>query len=281
MQRNYFPLCKGGLRGIYTQHSTKIEPNGEKNMAGISLEGRIALVTGASRGIGAVVARRLAQAGAKVAVNYNSSIDAATLVVKEIVDAGQEAFLVAGDVSQAQSAEAAVKQVVEHWGRIDILINNAGITRDRLLLRMSSDDWDKGLDTNLKGAFLCTKAVMPYLVRQRQGRIVNMSSVVGISGNPGQSNYAASKAGLIGFTKAVAREVASRQITVNALAPGFITTEMVEQLPEDTQKQILAKIPMGRFGTSEDVAEAVVFLCSDGASYITGQVLTIDGGLIA
>ena len=250
-------------------------------MAWTSLEGQVALVTGASRGIGAVIARRLAQAGAWVGVNYNTSRDAAAGVVEAIAAGGGEALLVEGDVSQEASAGAAVKRVVDHWGRIDILVNNAGITRDRLLLRMTPDDWDQVLDVNLRGAFLCTRFVMPHLIRQRQGRIINISSVVGISGNPGQANYTAAKAGLIGFTKAVAREVASRQVTVNALAPGFITTGMVEQLPEETRKQILSRIPMGRFGAAEDVAEAVVFLCSEGAAYITGQVLTIDGGLIA
>ncbi len=250
-------------------------------MAEISLEGQVALVTGASRGIGAVIGHRLSQAGARVGVNYRTSREAAARVVEAITAGGGDALLVEGDVSQEASAEAAVTRVVDHWGRIDILVNNAGITRDRLLLRMTPDDWDQVLDVNLRGAFLCTRFVMPHLIRQRQGRIINISSVVGISGNPGQANYAAAKAGLIGFTKAVAREVASRQVTVNALAPGFITTGMVEQLPEETRKQILSRIPMGRFGAAEDVAEAVVFLCSEGAAYITGQVLTIDGGLIA
>ena len=250
-------------------------------MTEISLEGQVALVTGASRGIGAVIGHRLSQAGARVGVNYRTSREAAARVVEAITVGGGDALLVEGDVSQEASAEAAVTRVVDHWGRIDILVNNAGITRDRLLLRMTPDDWDQVLDVNLRGAFLCTKFVMPHLIRQRQGRIINISSVVGISGNPGQANYAAAKAGLIGFTKAVAREVASRQVTVNALAPGFITTGMVEQLPEETRKQILSRIPMGRFGAAEDVAEAVVFLCSEGAAYITGQVLTIDGGLIA
>jgi 3-oxoacyl-[acyl-carrier protein] reductase len=189
---------------------------------------------------------------------------------------------VPGDVSDEIAAEGAVKRVFDRWGRFDILVNNAGITRDRLLLRMTAEDWDQVLDVDLRGAFLCTKHVMPYLIRQRQGRIVNISSVVGIGGNPGQANYAAAKAGLIGFTKSVAREVASRNVTVNALAPGFIDTGgMVDQLSEVARQQILARIPMGRFGSGKDVAEAVVFLCSKGAGYITGQVLTIDGGLIA
>ena len=250
-------------------------------MEGISLLGRVALVTGASRGIGAVIACRLAQAGARVGVNYRDSRDAAAQVVEAITAGGGEAVSVEGDVSQEESAQAVVKQVAERLGPIDILANNAGITRDRLLLRMTTEDWDQVLDVDLRGAFLCTKYVMPYLIRQHQGRIVNISSVVGISGNPGQANYAAAKAGLIGFTKAVAREVASRNVTVNALAPGFITTGMVEQLSEDTRQQILNRIPLGRFGTAEDVAEAVLFLCGEGAGYITGQVLCIDGGLIA
>ena len=250
-------------------------------MSGIDLDGSVALVTGASRGIGAVIASRLAKAGAKVGVNYRTSREAAERVVEEITKAGGEAILVEADVTQEDSAAAAIKQVVDRWQRIDILVNNAGINRDRLLLRMSSDDWDQVLGVDLKGAFLCTKHVMPHLIKQRKGRVINISSVVGISGNPGQANYAAAKAGLIGFTKAVAREVASRSVTVNALAPGYITAGMAGELNEETRKRILDRIPMGRFGTSEDVAEAVVFLCSEGAGYITGQVLTIDGGMIA
>jgi 3-oxoacyl-[acyl-carrier protein] reductase len=247
----------------------------------VDSEKQVALVTGASRGIGAVIASRLARAGIRVGVNYNASGEAAEKVVADIIAAGGEAFLVEGDVSKDDSAAAAVKKTFERWGRLDILINNAGIHRDRLLLRMASEDWDQVMNVDLKGAFLCTKFVMPYLLRRRRGRIINISSVVGLSGNPGQANYAAAKAGLIGFTKSVAREVASRNITVNALAPGFITTDMVKGLSEETRIQILSRIPMARFGAAEDVAEAALFLCSEGAGYITGQVLTIDGGLIA
>ena len=250
-------------------------------MFGIDLNGSVALVTGASRGIGAVIACRLAEAGAKVGVNYLSSKEPAEAIVAKITNAGGEAILVEGDVAEEDVAKSAVQRMLDQWNRIDILINNAGINRDRLLLRMKSEDWDEVLQVNLRGAFLCTRFVMPHLIKQRSGRVVNISSVVGISGNPGQANYAAAKAGLIGFTKSVAREVASRNVTVNALAPGYITTGMVEQLPEETKSQILSRIPMGRFGAAEDVSEAVVFLCSNGASYITGEVLTIDGGLIA
>jgi len=250
-------------------------------MPGIDLSGKVALVTGASRGIGSVVATRLAQAGAKVGVNFHASSELATAVVDKINEAGGEAFLVGGDVSQEDKAEAVIKQLVEHFGSIDILVNNAGINIDQLLIRMKTEDFDSVMNINLRGAFLCTRFAMTHMIRQRSGRVINMSSVVGLSGNPGQANYAAAKAGLVGLTKAVAREVASRNVTVNALAPGYIVTSMVEEIPEDKQDQILARIPMGRFGTPEDVAEAVVFLSSDGASYITGQVLTIDGGMIA
>ena len=245
------------------------------------LDGQVALVTGASRGIGAVIAQRLAQDGAKVAVNYQASEAAAAQVVAAINAAGGAAISLAGDVSQEEAAQTLVKQTVAQWGRIDILVNNAGITRDRLLLRMTPQDWDEVLQVNLRGAFLCTKFVMPQLIRQRSGRIVNISSVIGLSGNPGQANYAAAKAGLIGFTKATAREVASRNITVNALAPGFIDSGgMVSEMSEESRRQVLTRIPMERFGSAEDVAAAVAFLCGPGAGYITAQVLTVDGGML-
>ena len=250
-------------------------------MAAAPLDGQVALVTGASRGIGAVVAQRLAQEGAAVAVNYQASETAAAQVVAAITAAGGNAAAFPADVSQEAAARDLVDRVMAQWGRLDILVNNAGITRDRLLLRMTPADWDEVLQVNLRGAFLCTKYVMPHLIRRRQGRIVNMSSVVGLSGNPGQANYAAAKAGLIGFTKAVAREVASRNITVNALAPGFIDTGgMVEQMTAEARQQVLTRIPMARVGSADDVAAAVAFLCGPGAGYITGQTLTIDGGML-
>ena len=245
------------------------------------LDGQVALVTGSSRGIGAVIARRLAQAGARVALNYNANLQAATEVMRTITADGGDAIIIAGDVSDQTGAQETIKAVINRFGRIDILINNAGIHRDRLLLRMTPADFDEVLQVNLRGAFLCTRYVMPHLIRQHYGRVINISSVVGLTGNPGQANYAAAKAGLIGFTKAVAREVASRNVTVNAVAPGYIATGMVEDLSDEQRNQILERIPMGRFGTSDDVAETILFLSGKGAGYLTGQVLTIDGGLIA
>ena len=243
------------------------------------LDGKRALVTGASRGIGRAIALRLAAEGASVAVNYHSGADEAASVVSEITASGGSAIAFQASVASAEEANRLVDATVEALGGIDILVNNAGITRDNLLMRLSEDDWDAVLDTNLKGAFLCTKAAIRPMLRQRSGRIVNMSSIVAITGNPGQANYTAAKAGLIGFTKTIAREVASRGITVNALAPGFIETQMVEAIPEDLRKQILERIPLGQFGTPDDVARSVVFLASDDGAYITGQVIGIDGGL--
>ena len=245
------------------------------------LKDKIAMVTGASRGIGAAIAKRLASEGAKVAINYNTTKDQALQVLSAVQEVS-EGMLVQGDVSVQADAEKVLSQVIENWGKIDILVNNAGINRDKLLMRMDASDWDDVMNVNLRGTFLCTKLVLPYLIKQRRGNIVNVSSVVGLSGNPGQVNYAASKAGLVGFTKALAREVASRNITVNALAPGFITSGgMVDELSSDAKETILKKIPMGRFGTVDEVAECCLFLCSDQSSYITGQVITMDGGMIA
>ena len=245
------------------------------------LKDKIAMVTGASRGIGAAIAKRLASEGAKVAINYNSSKEQALQVLSAVQEVS-EGMLVQGDVSVQADAERVLSKVIENWGKIDILVNNAGINRDKLLMRMDASDWDDVMNVNLRGTFLCTKLVLPYLIKQRRGNIVNVSSVVGLSGNPGQVNYAASKAGLVGFTKALAREVASRNITVNALAPGFITSGgMVDELSSDAKETILKKIPMGRFGTVDEVAECCLFLCSDQSSYITGQVITMDGGMIA
>ena len=252
----------------------------------IDLSGQVALVTGSSRGIGAAIATRLAAAGAAVAINYRSSAAAADRVIDAIRAAGGEALRVPGDVSDENAAEAVVKTTADRLGRLDILVNNAGVNRDRLLLRMTAADWDEVLSVNLRGTFLPTRFAVPLMVRQRYGRIVNISSVVGLSGNPGQANYAASKAGQIGMTKAVAREVASRNITVNAVTPGFIAPGddhggMTANLTAEQRTQILARIPAGRFGSADDVAAAVLYLASPAAAYITGQTLTIDGGLTA
>ncbi len=251
----------------------------------IDLSGQVALITGSSRGIGAVIASHLAAAGASVGINYRTNADAADAVIDQIRAAGGEALRVPGDVSDESAAEAVVKTTADRLGRLDILVNNAGVNRDRLMMRMTAADWDDVLTVNLRGTFLATRFAIPLMVRQRYGRVVNISSVVGLTGNPGQANYAASKAGQIGFTKAMAREVASRSITVNAVAPGFIEVGedggMTAGMTDDQRSQVLSRIPAGRFGAAEDVASAVLYLASPEASYINGQTLTIDGGLTA
>ena len=245
-----------------------------------NLSGKVAFVTGASRGIGRAVALRLAADGAKVALNFASNSAKAQAVKDEIEAAGGAAMLVQGDVADLTVVTELVKKVLDAWGRLDILVNNAGITRDNLLLKMSEDDFDKVISTNLKGVFNCTKAITKLMMKQRGGRIVNMSSVVGLKGNISQANYAAAKAGIIGFTKSAARELASRGVTVNAVAPGFIDTDMTAALSEKVKEVMLQEIPAGRMGTPDDVANAVAFLVSDQAAYITGQVLSVDGGMV-
>ncbi|MFN3360244.1 MAG: 3-oxoacyl-[acyl-carrier-protein] reductase [Pseudanabaenaceae cyanobacterium] len=242
---------------------------------------KVALVTGGSRGIGRGICLALAQGGVNVAVNYASSSQAAAEVVNTISSQGGEALAVQGDVSQPDQVETMVKTVLDKWGRVDILVNNAGITRDRLLLRMKLEDWQEVINLNLTGVFLCTSAVSKVMLKQKAGRIINIASIAGVMGNAGQANYSAAKAGVIGFTRSVARELASRGITVNAVAPGFITTDMTAVLSEDVVKQVLQQIPLGRFGTVEEVADLVRFLAlSEAGNYITGQVFNIDGGMV-
>ena len=244
------------------------------------LANKTALVTGASRGIGRAVAIELARAGARIAVNYAGNHAAAEEVVALIESAGGEAFPVQADVGDAAAVSAMVKAVMERFGTIDILVNNAGITRDNLIMRMKEEEWDAVMHTNLKGIFNCTKVVSRLMMKQRYGRIVNMTSVVGVMGNAGQSNYAAAKAGVIGFTKSMAKELASRNINVNAVAPGFISTDMTANLPEQAKADLMVQIPLQKLGTPEDVAAAVLFLVSPGADYITGQTLHVDGGMV-
>ena len=246
----------------------------------MQLEGKVALVTGASRGIGRAVAICLAKSGAKIAVNYAGNQAAAEEVKQIIEQNGGEAILVQADISNAESVDAMVASVMEAFGRIDILVNNAGITRDTLLMRMKEADWNAVIQTNLTGVFYVTKAVSKIMMKQRSGKIVNMSSVVGLMGNAGQANYAAAKAGVIGFTKSMAKELAARNITVNAIAPGFIATDMTAVLSDKVKEDLATKIPMGRLGEADDIASAVLFLVSDSASYITGQTLNVDGGMV-
>lgn len=245
----------------------------------MNLSGKIALVTGASRGIGRQIALTLAGYGAAVIVNYNGSAQKAEEVVKEIKENGGEAEAVQCDVSQYDKTQELIAGIVKKYGRLDILVNNAGITRDNLIMKMPEEDFDAVLSINLKSAFNCVKHVSRQMLKQKSGRIINISSVSGLIGNAGQANYCASKAGLIGLTKSMARELGSRGITANAVAPGFIETEMTEELPDSVKETMGAQIPLKRFGRTTDVAEAVAFLASDNAAYITGQVISVDGGM--
>ena len=244
-----------------------------------SLQGQVAIVTGASRGIGRAVALALATEGASVVVNYASSSTAAEALVADITEQGGSALALQADVSKVDQVEALTAATLKEWGRVDILVNNAGITRDTLLLRMKPEDWQAVIDLNLTGVFLCTRAVAKTMLKQRSGRIINIASVAGQMGNPGQANYSAAKAGVIGFTKTIAKEMASRGVTVNAVAPGFIATDMTEGLPNTDD--ILKFIPLGRFGQPEDIAGMVRFLAADpAAAYITGQTFNVDGGMV-
>lgn len=244
-----------------------------------TLKGRVAIVTGASRGIGRAIALELGKQGASVVVNYNSSPAAADEVVTEIAASGGEALAVQANVSDAAQVEALFKATTERFGKVDILVNNAGVTRDNLIIRMSEDDFDTVIDTNLKSAWLCCKAAISLMMRKRYGRIINITSVSGVVGQAGQTNYSASKAGLIGLTKSLAREYANRGITVNAVAPGFVLTDLTKDLPEELVKNLNTVIPVGRWGYVGEIAHATAFLAADEASYITGQVINVDGGM--
>ena len=244
-----------------------------------SNEAKNALVTGASKGIGRGIALRLAEMGANVAVNYNSSADAAAEVEAEVRNAGVESFTVQADVSDLAQVKAMMDRVQKEWGHVDILVNNAGIIDDGLLVRMSDDSWERVIDTNLNGTFYCTRAALRTMLRRRWGRIINIGSVVGLRGNPGQTNYTASKAGIIGFTKALAKEVATRNITVNTVTPGYLETETTAVLTDEQKAYWLSVIPQGHFGEVDDIAHLVAFLASDKAKYITGQAISVDGGM--
>lgn len=246
----------------------------------MKLENKTVLVTGASRGIGREIALIFAKEGANIVVNYSGSKEKAEEVVNEITALGQKAIAYQCNVSDGESVQTMVKETIAEFGSLDILVNNAGITRDNLLMRMKDDEWDDVININLKGVFLCTKAVTRQMMKQRAGKIINVSSIVGVIGNPGQANYVAAKSGVIGLTKTTAKELASRNITVNAIAPGFITTDMTDQLKDDVKEAMLAQIPLGKFGQAKDIANAVLFLASDDANYITGQTIHIDGGMV-
>ena len=242
----------------------------------MNLSGRVALVTGSGRGIGRTIALKLAEVGAAVVVNDVAEAEA---VAEEIRAINGQSLAILADVSSSSDVAGMVEETVSTFGRVDILVNNAGIARDQLVVRMSEEDWDSVLSVNLKSAFLCTRVVLRHMIRQRWGRVISIASIVGIQGNPGQANYASAKAGIIGLTRTIAKEVASRHITVNAIAPGFIDTEMTQQLAEDWKQEIKKRIPLGYLGSPSDVAEAVAFLASEEARYITGQVLGVDGGM--
>lgn len=244
------------------------------------LEGKVAIVTGGSRGIGRAISIALAEKGADVVLFYAGNQQKAEETQAEIEKLGRQSLALQVDVSNSEQVAAAFRQVTSTFKRLDILVNNAGITRDQLAIRLKEEDWDQVVDTNLKGTFLCSQAAIRPMLKQRKGRIINVSSVVAIAGNPGQANYCASKAGVIGLTKSMAKELAARNITVNAIAPGFIDTDMTQVLSEKQKQQILSGIPSGRFGKPEDVAEAVCFFASEGAGYITGQILNVDGGMV-
>ncbi|SHJ65888.1 3-oxoacyl-[acyl-carrier-protein] reductase [Tepidibacter formicigenes] len=246
----------------------------------IDLKDRVALVTGGSRGIGKAIAIKLASFGANVAINYTSREEEALKTKEEIEKHGVKAFVIKCDVSNFEDAQNMIDEVINEFGKIDVLVNNAGITKDTLLMKMKEEDFDKVISVNLKGVFNCTKAVTRPMMKKKYGKIINMASVVGIIGNPGQANYCASKAGVIGFTKATARELASRNITINAIAPGFIETEMTKVLKDDVKEAYESSIPMRKFGKPEDIANLVAFLSSDMSSYITGQVINVDGGMV-
>jgi 3-oxoacyl-[acyl-carrier protein] reductase len=246
----------------------------------VNLSHKVAIVTGSSRGIGAGIAKKLAACGAKVVINHRNSADSAESVLAEIQAEGGEAVILQADVAESVEAQQLVAKTIDTYGQIDILVNNAGITRDMVIMMMKDDDWDSVLKTNLSSTYHCSKAVVRLMMKKRSGRIINITSVVGQAGQAGQTNYAASKAGIIGFTKSLAKEVGSRNITVNAIAPGFIPTALTDVLPDEAIKNIIGNTPLGRLGTVADVASAVVFLASDEAAFITGQTLAVDGGLV-
>ena len=243
------------------------------------LKGKCAVITGASRGIGKCIATKFAKEGANVVINYRNNEEEALKVKQELEDLGSQVLVVKADVSELEQAENLIKEAKKEFGRVDILVNNAGITKDNLIIRMKEEDFDSVIKTNLKGAFNCLKAVTPIMLKQKYGKIVNMASVVGVVGNPGQVNYCASKAGLIGMTKSLAKEIGSRNITVNVIAPGFIDTDMTKILSDDQKKKILSQIPLNKFGNVEDIANVALFLGSENSNYITGQVIHVDGGM--